>query len=62
VDSIEVPGAVSYLAIDDVENMLVAVLPGPGRIAFIDLTRKRLVSTADVGRDPFRVAPISERF
>jgi YVTN family beta-propeller protein len=62
VDSIEVPGAVSYLAIDDVENMLVAVLPGPGRIAFVDLTRKRLLSTVDVGRDPFRVAPVSERF
>lgn len=62
VDSIDVPGAASYLAIDDVENLLVAVLPGPGRIAFIDLTRKRLLSTADVGRDPFRIAPVAERF
>jgi YVTN family beta-propeller protein len=62
VDSIDVPGAVTYLAIDDVENVLLAVLAAPGRVGFVDLTRKRLLSTVDVGRAPFRVAPISERF
>ena len=62
VGAIEVPGPVSYLAIDDVENALVAVLPTLRQVAFVDLARKRLLSTVDVGRDPFRIAPISERF
>ncbi len=62
VASIDVPGPVSNLAIDDVENMLLAVLPTRGQVAFVDLTRKRLLSTLDVGRDPYEVAPLNERF
>lgn len=61
VDSIAVPGPVSYLALDDVENALVAVVPTLGRLAFVDVTRKRLVGSLDVGGDPFQVALVGER-
>jgi YVTN family beta-propeller protein len=62
VGEIEVPGPVSYLAIDDVENALVAVVPSRRQVAFVDLTRRRVLSTVDVGRDPYAIAPVSERF
>ena len=62
VDSIEVPGPVSWLALDDVENALVAVLPERRQVAFVDVTRKRLVATIDVGAEPFQAALIGERF
>jgi YVTN family beta-propeller protein len=59
---IDVPGPVSYLAIDDLENTLLAVLPERRQVAFVDLTSKRLLSTLDVPRAPYQVAPIAERF
>lgn len=62
VDAIEVPGPVSWLALDDVENALVAVLPERRQVAFVDVTRKRLVATIDVGAEPFQAALIGERF
>jgi YVTN family beta-propeller protein len=62
VDAIEVPGPVSWLALDDVENALVAVLPERRQVAFVDVTRKRLIATIDVGAEPFQVALVGERF
>jgi hypothetical protein len=56
VDAIEVPGPVSYLAVDHVENALVAVLATLGQVAFVDVARKRLVGTADVGAAAYQVA------
>ncbi len=61
VDSIAVPGPVSYLALDHVENALIAVLPTRGQVAFVDVTRKRLVATLDVGGEPFQIALVGER-
>ncbi len=61
VDSIAVPGPVSQLALDDVENTLLAVLPTLGQVAFVDTTRKRLVATVDLGGEPFQVVVAGER-
>lgn len=62
VDAIEVPGPVSYLALDDVENALVAVIPSLRQVAFVDVTRKRVVAALDVGAEPYQVALVAERF
>jgi YVTN family beta-propeller protein len=62
VGSVDVPGPVSYLAIDDVENALIAVIPSLRQLAFVDLVTRRVRSTVDVGRGPFWVAPAAERF
>lgn len=61
VDAIEVPGPVSYLAVDHVENALVAVLATLGQVVFVDVARKRLVATVDVGAAPYQVAVMGER-
>jgi YVTN family beta-propeller protein len=60
--TIDVPGPATYLALDDVENMILALVPSLRQVAFIDVTRKRLVSTVDVSRDAYQVAPAGERF
>jgi DNA-binding beta-propeller fold protein YncE len=60
VDAIEVPGPVSHLAMDQVENALVAVL-STGQVAFVDVARKRLVATVDVGAGAYQVAVMGER-
>ncbi len=60
VDAIEVPGPVSFLALDRVENSLLAVLPATGQVAFVDVTRKRLVGAVDVGPGPYQVAVLGE--
>lgn len=62
VDAIQVPGPVSWLALDDVENALVAVLPATGQVAFVDVTRKRLVGALEVGAEPYQVALVGERY
>jgi YVTN family beta-propeller protein len=61
VDSIQVPGPVSYLALDDVENALVAVIPSLRQVAFVDVTRKRLAGTVDLGGEPYQVVLLGER-
>jgi hypothetical protein len=62
VDAIAIPGPVSYLALDSLENALLAVLPTLGQIAFVDVTRKRLVAALDMGGEPFQVVLTGERF
>ncbi len=61
VGAIDVPGPVSYLAMDHVENALLAVLPASGQIAFVDLARKRVVGTVDVGAGAHQVAVLGEK-
>jgi YVTN family beta-propeller protein len=61
VDSIAVPGPVSFLALDHVENALVAALGSRQQVAFVDVTRKRLVATIDVGAEPYVIVLLGER-
>ena len=61
VDSIDLPDGTSYLAIDDVENTLLALLPARRAVVFVDLTTRRLVGAVDVGTEPFLVTVIGER-
>lgn len=56
VDSIAVPGPVTHLSLDPLENVLVAVLPTLGQLAFVDLTRRRTIAVLDAGGEPFQVA------
>jgi YVTN family beta-propeller protein len=61
MDYIELPGPVSWLAIDDAENALLALVPGKRTLAFIDLTRRRVLGLADVGSGPHAIAAAGER-
>lgn len=61
IDFIDVPDAVSYLTIDDVENTLVSLM-AERRIGFVELTSKRLLSVIDVGREPYQVTVVGERY
>jgi YVTN family beta-propeller protein len=60
VDAIAVPGPVTWLAVDVIENALVAVL-ATGQVAFVDLARKRLAGAADVGAPAFQAALLGGR-
>lgn len=61
LDRIELPAPVSYLAVDRIENALLAVMPSAGAVAFVDLASRQVVSAVDVGVDPYRVAMPLER-
>lgn len=55
VDEIAVPGPVSFLGLDPLNNALVALVPSRGMLAFVDLTRRRMVASLDVGAAPYAV-------
>lgn len=55
VDDIAVPGPVSYLGLDPAQNVLMAVVPSRGAIAFVELTRRRVTSSVELGADPYLV-------
>jgi DNA-binding beta-propeller fold protein YncE len=59
--TIPVPGPVSYLTIDDVENALLAVIPEQGVVAVIDLAARRVSSLLEVPLAPLLARPVSER-
>jgi DNA-binding beta-propeller fold protein YncE len=61
IGSIALPDAPGDLVIDDVQNLLLAALPERGSVAFVDLTQREMVSVADVGPDPVRLAVSGER-
>jgi hypothetical protein len=61
VARIDLPAAPSYLAIDDVENALVALLADRRAVAFVDLTTRRMLAVADVGEEPYLVTLVGER-
>jgi DNA-binding beta-propeller fold protein YncE len=63
VDQIDVPGAVSHMTIDDVENTLLCLVPERRSLLVLDLTSRRLVAELPVGADPYTLAVGSgERF
>jgi YVTN family beta-propeller protein len=61
VDRIDVAGAVSYMAIDDAENALLALVPERRTIAVIDLTSRKLLAEIPVGAEPYTIALAGER-
>jgi YVTN family beta-propeller protein len=61
IDRFELPGAATYLTIDDAENALVAVLPERRTVAVIELTSRRLLAEIPVGAEPYTVAFAGER-
>jgi len=56
VGSVEVPGGVSYMTIDDVENTLLAAVTGRSEVAVVDLTSRRVLAIVDGAGEPFRIA------
>lgn len=62
IDHFDVPGAVSYMAIDDAENTLLALVPERRAIAVIDLTSRKLLAELPVGADPYSLTLVGERF
>jgi YVTN family beta-propeller protein len=61
VDRFDVPGAVSYMAIDDTEDTLLAVMPERRSYAVIDLTSRKLLAEVPLGAEPYRLAFARER-
>jgi YVTN family beta-propeller protein len=61
VDAVAVPGPVEDLAVDEVENALLAVMPSLGAVAFVDLASRRVLSAVDVGSDPGRAVVVGGR-
>jgi len=61
IDSIDVPGAVSYMAIDDAENTLLALVPERASIVILDLTSRRRIAEIPVGVSPYTFAFFGER-
>jgi hypothetical protein len=61
VDGFEVPGAVSYMTIDEAENALVLLVPERAALAVIDLTSRRIRATMEVGQEPYAIALAGSR-
>jgi DNA-binding beta-propeller fold protein YncE len=61
IGTIALPDSPGDMLIDDVQNLLLATLPERGSVAFVDLTRREMVSVADVESDPVRLAVSGER-
>jgi YVTN family beta-propeller protein len=62
IDEFEVPDPVSYMAIDDVDNTLFALVPDRKQVAVIDLTSRRTVSLLEVGSEPYQVTVSGARY
>ncbi len=62
IDFFDVPGGVSWLAIDDTENTLLALMPAQRAIAVIDIASRREVGIVPIGDDPYMVTVAQERF
>jgi YVTN family beta-propeller protein len=62
VDQFDLPGGASYMAIDDAENTLLALMPAQRAIAVVDLTSRKVLAELPVGAEPYSVALVGERF
>jgi len=62
IDRFALPAVASRLAIDDVENTLLALMPEGRAIAVVDLTNRRVVAELPVGDDAYALAFAGERF
>jgi len=61
IDYVEVPGPISYMAIDDVTNALFALMPENRSVAVIDLTSRKVIAVLDVGNAPYSVRLAGQR-
>jgi hypothetical protein len=61
IDFFDVSGGVSWLAIDDTENTLLALVPSLKGIAVIDIASRRELGIVPVGEDPYMVTVADER-
>ena len=61
IDWLDMPGPVTWLTIDDVENALVALVPSRRSIVFTHLTSKKPLGQVDVGDEPFQLLVEGER-
>jgi len=55
IDDFEVPDPVWYMAIDDVDNTLFALVPGQRKVVVYDITSRNVVGVFEVGASPFMV-------
>lgn len=62
IDDFDVPGPVSYLAIDDVDNVLIALVPGQQRVVMIDLISRNVVAEFQAGAFPYQVTVSGARY
>lgn len=62
LDEFDVPGPVSYMAIDGAEDTLLALMPDRRAIAVVDLTSRKLLAEIPVGAEPYAFALPGERF
>lgn len=61
VSRFDLPGAVSWLAIDDERNALVALMPGRRKVVFLDLTTGRRLGSLDVDAEPWAITLVGQR-
>lgn len=61
VDTLELPGPVSYMAIDDLENTLYLLVPSKGTLLVVDLPSRRVLEELDVGPQPYGLVLSGER-
>jgi len=61
LDGFPVPGPVSSMAVDTLENALLVAMPGQSALSVVDLTSRRLRATADVGEATWQVVAAGER-
>jgi YVTN family beta-propeller protein len=62
IDFFDVSGGVNWLAIDDTENTLLALMPSLKGVAVIDIASRRELGIVPVGEDPYMVTVAEERF
>ncbi len=59
--SIDLPGSPSFLAVDDAENALFALVPSRRTVGVADLAGGRALASFEVGDDPYQVIVVGER-
>ncbi len=58
---VDLPGPATFLAIDDAENTLFALVPSRRTVAAVDLVGGRALGSFGVGEEPYQVTVVGER-
>ena len=61
IDKIKTGGPVSYMTLDDEENMLFALIPDKKILQKVNLTSKKIIGQIDTGEGPYAVVVVGER-
>jgi DNA-binding beta-propeller fold protein YncE len=61
IDFFDLPAGVTWFAIDDAENTLLALMPSRRSVGIVDLPSRRLLGTVVVGEEPYMVTVAAER-